>query len=337
MGSTSLAPRDDRGTGTDGGGPRLLSLYEQMLIVRRAEERLSKLFADGEIPGFIHLSIGQEATAVGVASALGRADTIASTHRGHGHALAKGMDLVPFFQELLGKDGGLCRGRGGSMHVADTTIGMLGANGIVGAGLPIALGSALAHQVRGDGAVAVAFFGDGAVAEGVLHETMNMAALWRLPLLLVCEHNGWSEFSPSARQLAVDLAQLAGAFGIRHERVDGDDVEAVSRASAGAVAELRRGAGPRFLECTTHRVRGHYEGDPQKYRDPAELEALARHDPLARCRRRLAELGAGAAELEAVQARVTAAVEAAVEAARTAPLPELGSALADVYAQDGRR
>jgi pyruvate dehydrogenase E1 component alpha subunit len=164
-----------------------------------------------------------------------------------------------------------------------------------------------------------------------------MAALWRLPLLLVCENNEWSEFSPSARQLAVNLGRLAAAFAIPFERVDGDDVEEVSRAAARVVAEIRGGAGPSFLECTTHRVRGHYEGDPQKYRDPVELEALASHDPLARCWRKLAELGVARSERDAIQARVESAVETAVETARAAPLPEFGGALSGVYARDGGR
>jgi pyruvate dehydrogenase E1 component alpha subunit len=308
-----------------------------MFLVRRVEQRLSSLFAAGEVPGFIHLSIGQEATAVGVASALRPDDTIASTHRGHGHALAKGMALTPFFLELLGKGEGLCGGRGGSMHVADTSIGMLGANGIVGAGLPIALGSALAHGVRRDGAIAVVFFGDGAAAEGVLHETLNMAALWRLPLLLVCENNGWSEFSPTSRQLAGTLRGFAAAFGIGFETVDGDDVEAVHAAASRIVEAVRGGGGPRFLECTTHRVHGHYEGDPQKYRDPGELQGLTAHDPVARCARRLAELGVGSDLLGEIAQRVEAQIEAAVAAARQASPPAFDAARADVYATDGGR
>jgi len=310
----------------------LLLLYERMLRVRRVELRLSALFAAGEIPGFIHLSVGQEATAVGIAAALRPDDTIASTHRGHGHALAKGMSLAPFFLELFGKAEGLCAGRGGSMHVADTSIGMLGANGIVGAGLPIALGSALAHAVRKTGGVAAAFFGDGAAAEGVLHETLNLAALWKLPLLLVCENNGWSEFSPTAGQLALSLPRLAAAFGIEFATVDGDDVEAVHEVATGLVARIRDGGGPRFLECSTHRVHGHYEGDPQKYRNPAELAAIAAHDPVARCARRLAELGADAALLDEVARRVDAEVDAAVATARQATSPAFEGARSDVYA-----
>src|SRR5271156_4463003 len=172
----------------------LLRLYAEMRLIREVEQRLSVLFGDGEIPGFIHLSIGQEAVAVGIAAALQRHDTLASNHRGHGHALAKGLDVSRFFLEILGRSEGYCGGRGGSMHVADMSVGMLGANGIVGAGLSIALGSALAHRTLGRPAIAVAFFGDGALAEGLLHECLNLAAVWRLPLLFVCENNGWGEF-----------------------------------------------------------------------------------------------------------------------------------------------
>jgi pyruvate dehydrogenase E1 component alpha subunit len=334
---SSSGPYARGATDDPGAADELRALYERMAIVRRVEARLSRLFADGEIPGFIHLAIGQEATAVGVAAALRTDDTIASTHRGHGHALAKGLDLSAFFRELLGRAGGLCEGRGGSMHVADTALGMLGANGIVGAGIPIALGSALAHQLRGGGAVAVAFFGDGAAAEGVLHETLNLGALWKLPLLFVCEHNGWSEFSPSARQLAATLSALAGAYGIPHAHVDGDDVEEVATTTRRLVSEIRRGGGPRFLESATHRVRGHYEGDPQKYRDPAELERLPQQDPLLLCRRRLLSLGVAEPALDDLLRSVDERIEAAVATARAAPLPEFEAAARDVYAAGGGR
>lgn len=180
----------------------LAALYRTMSLIRHVETALTRLFANGEVPGFIHLSIGQEAVAAGVAGVLLPQDSLATTHRGHGHVLARGMDVAGFMKEIMGREGGLCKGRGGSMHVADLSLGILGANGIVGAGIPIALGSAMAHRARKTGGVAVAFFGDGAMAEGVLHETLNMAALWKCPLLLVCENNGWSEFSPTSRQFA---------------------------------------------------------------------------------------------------------------------------------------
>ena len=312
------------------GENHLLGLYADMLLIRRAEERLSALFANGEVPGFIHLSIGQEAVPVGVMSALTADDSIASTHRGHGHALAKGLPLEGFFAELLARDEGLCRGRGGSMHVADLSIGMLGANGIVGAGLSLALGSALAHKRLGRKAVAVAFFGDGALGEGLLHECLNLASLWRLPLLFVCENNGWSEFLPSAKQIAFKLADLAPAYGIPYITVDGNDVAAVSTAATNAVAGARAGT-PAVLECVTARVRGHYEGDAQKYRDPAEIKALDARDPLRIAAARLARLGISEDRLQGLLAEVDHRIEAAISAARAGSDPDFAAARDDVY------
>ena len=311
-------------------GDTLLGLYRTMRRIRCAELRLAELFAAGEVPGFIHLSIGQEAVAAGVMAALGPADTIASNHRGHGHCLARGVDLAGLFAEIMGRDTGLCRGRGGSMHVADMHIGMLGANGIVGAGIPLAVGSALAHQVRGTGGVAVAFFGDGALAEGVLHESLNLAALWRLPLLLVCENNGWSEFSPAERQFAAKPLELAAAFGIAGEQVDGNDVLAV-RAAATRLRAQTASDGPRFLECITERVRGHYEGDPQRYR----AQGTPRHlpDPLEVTRAQATRAGIDGARLDAIDAEVEQEVAAAVERARAGAHPTFAAAAADVYSR----
>ena len=311
----------------------LLTLYEVMLLIRHAEQNLATLFANGEIPGFIHLSIGQEAVSAGVMSALRDEDTIASTHRGHGHALAKGMDLTGFFLELLGKEEGLCRGRGGSMHVAQASIGMLGANGIVGAGIPIAMGSALALKRRKCNSVAVAFFGDGAVAEGVLHETLNMAALWQLPLLFLCESNGWSEFSPVDRQIAASLDKLANTFGIPFTSVDGNDVYQVANVAAAIVGDIRRGGGPQFLECKTTRVRGHFEGDAQKYRPAVQLADLESSDPIRRAREVLFEAGGSEAEINGVDARVIQRVAEAIEQARKGTDPDFEAAVLDVYAK----
>lgn len=313
--------------------PRLRALYGTMVLVRQVETALSRLFADGEVPGFIHLSIGQEAIAAGVTSALGPADTLVTTHRGHGHVLARGIALDGFFKEIMGRMGGICQGRGGSMHVADTALGILGANGIVGAGIPIALGSAIAHAVRGNGAVAVAFFGDGAMAEGVMHETFNMAALWKVPLLLVCENNGWSEFSPTARQFVARLEALATAFGIGYEAVDGNDAMAVAVAAERAVVAIREGAGPRLLECATHRVRGHFEGDPQKYRSEDELHAGAANDPLARARAVLLAQGVAADALDGAAAGISVRIDSAIDAARADVLPDFAPALDDVYSR----
>ncbi len=312
---------------------RLQSHYQSMSLIRHVETALTRLFANNEVPGFIHLSIGQEAVAVGVASALQPQDSLATTHRGHGHVLARGMDVNGFMKEIMGREGGLCKGRGGSMHVADLSLGILGANGIVGAGIPIALGSAMAHQARKTGGVAVAFFGDGAMAEGVLHETLNMAALWKCPLLLVCENNGWSEFSPTSRQFAAKLEPLAGAFGVSYAKVDGNNVLAVADAAAQACTQLRAGRGPFVLECMTTRVRGHFEGDAQKYRDTDELESVHAHDPLIAARAQLQAMGVDTA---AIDRAIAAQVDDAVDAARADTLPTLGRAIQDVYTQTER-
>jgi pyruvate dehydrogenase E1 component alpha subunit len=309
---------------------RLLPLHRVMQRIRLMETRLSTLFADGEVPGFIHLSIGQEAVAAGVVGALGPKDTLATTHRGHGHVLARGVALDAFCKEILGKAGGICGGRGGSMHVADLSLGLLGANGIVGAGMPLATGSALAHKVRGTGGIAACFFGDGAMAEGALHECLNMAALWQLPALFVCENNGWSEFSPTSRQFAGTLTGLAAAFGLWRLEADGNDLSAVALAAEEAVARVRAGR-PGVLECVTTRVRGHFEGDSQPYRAAGELDAMAANDPLVRSAVRLRELGVAEAELKAIAEEEAAAVEAAVEAARADAAPDFAAALADVY------
>lgn len=302
-----------------------------MREIREVESALVKMFADSEVPGFIHLSIGQEGVAAGVMSALLPQDTMATTHRGHGHVLARGLDIDLFFREIMGKAGGICAGRGGSMHVSDMALGIIGANGIVGAGIPIALGSALAHDVKGNSGIAVAFFGDGAMAEGVLHETMNIASLWKLPLLLVCENNGWSEFSPTSRQFIAKLDSLASAFGLSYGRADGADVLEVADAAARIAQGLRSGQGAAVLECSTKRVRGHYEGDPQKYRDPAEIDGLDQADPLIAGRRRLLDFGMDEAEVQRIDDEIQAEVRSAVERARTDSLPEFEEALRGVY------
>jgi acetoin:2,6-dichlorophenolindophenol oxidoreductase subunit alpha len=312
------------------GRRRALDMFAVVLTIRQAELRLSSLFADGEIPGFIHLSVGQEAISAGIMAALEQRDTISSNHRGHGHAIARGVELASFFQEIMAKEEGCCRGRGGSMHVADAKAGMLGANGIVGAGIPIALGGALAHQVRKTGAISVVFFGDGALAEGVLHESLNLANLWKLPLLFVCENNGWSEFCPTSAEFTAKLTDLAAAFGIPAQTVDGNDLFAVYACALTAVAAARD-RGPQVLECMTRRVRGHFEGDPQRYRDPAEIARAGETDPVARVEATLLDMGVPEREIEAVRARVTEHIDAAVAAARKGTPPSFSAALADVY------
>jgi len=309
----------------------LEGLYRQLLLIRRCEERLSSLFADGLVPGFIHLSIGQEAVSVGVISQLTPEDTIASTHRGHGHAIAKGLPLEGLFAELLGRDAGLCRGRGGSMHVADMRVGMLGANGIVGAGASIALGSALAHKTLGREALAAVVFGDGALAEGLVHETLNMAKLLNVPLLVICENNGWSEFSPTDRQIAFTLERLAQAYGIDYSRANGNDVAEVYAAATPLIAKVRGGYGPVILECATTRVRGHYEGDAQKYRDAGEIEQLGERDPIRVTAQQLLASGTPEARLAEIAEAVEREVEEALTAARAGAEPDFAEALSDVY------
>jgi pyruvate dehydrogenase E1 component alpha subunit len=310
----------------------LRRLYGVMLRIRRVEETLSTLFAAKEIPGFIHLSSGQEAVPAGLAAHLRPTDTIAITHRGHGHALAKGVPLEAFFAEMLGRDTGICRGRGGSMHIADARVGMLGANGIVAGGLSIATGSALAHQLDARGAIAVACFGDGALAEGIVHECLNVAALWRLPCLFLCENNGWSEFTPTARQWSGRLAALAQAFDLPYAQVDGVDALAVSAVAERLIGTLRAGGRPSVLECNVARFQGHFEGDPQKYRADDEKAALASRDPVRHARERLLASGIDAAELESLEAAVRAEIDTALATARAAPAPQFADAAADVYA-----
>jgi pyruvate dehydrogenase E1 component alpha subunit len=309
----------------------LLDQYRQMLLIRLVEERLTVLFADGEVPGFIHLGIGQEAVAVGVISQLEPDDTVASNHRGHGHALAKGLSITSFFYELLGMEQGLCKGRGGSMHVADFELGLLGANGIVGAGMSIAVGSALAHKTLKRNAVAVAFFGDGALAEGLFHESINMAKLLELPILFVCENNGWSEFSPTDAQIAFQLDELTAGYGISYSKAFGNDVSEVAQTAKLAVDQIRETSVPALLECKTLRVRGHFEGDAQKYRE-SDCQEVEAHDPIRITSEKLLETGVQQSTLDDIRTQINKSIEAAVVAARRGTLPDFQSALAGVYA-----
>src|SRR5213078_1550736 len=245
-------------------------MQRRMLLIRGFEERVAALYRDGEVPGFVHLSTGQEASAVGACWPLRPADVITSTHRGHGHCLAKGLDPLGMFAELMGKDQGTNRGRGGSMHIADPHLGIFGANGIVAASLPIAVGAATAAQLRADGNVAMAFFGDGALAQGALHEALNLAAVWRLPVIFFCENNGYAEFSPASTQHAASLEQRAAGYGTTCLAVDGNDVAATAAAMTSVLAATRAGEGPVVIEAATYRWHGHYEGDPERYRTADE-------------------------------------------------------------------
>ena len=295
-----------------------LALYETMLLIRRVEERLRDDSAAGRLPGAVHLYIGEEAVAAGVCAHLRDSDYATSTHRGHGHFLAKGGDAAAMMAEIWAKREGICQGMGGSMHVADLSKGILGANGIVGAGLPIAAGAAFGAQLAGRGAVSVAFFGDGAANQGVLMETLNIAALWRLPLVFVCENNGFSEFTPAAQVTAGVIADRARAFSVPAREVDGNDVTEVWQAAGEAVARAREGGGPSFVEARTYRIQGHFEAESfvlsgGRYREEAEIERWRRADPVARYRAALTGSGtAAAAELEEIDAGVLARVAGAV-------------------------
>ena len=262
-----------------------------MVLIREFEQRVAVLYRAGEVPGFVHLSIGQEATAVGACWPLRPDDVITSTHRGHGHCLAKGLDPLGMFAELMAREQGTNRGRGGSMHIADPGIGIFGANGIVAAGVPIAVGAATAARLRDDGTVTVAFFGDGAVAHGAFHEAVNLAAVWELPTVFFCENNGYAEFSPAATQHAASLEQRAAGYGIGYVAVDGNDVVATASAMEQVVAGIRAGDGPTLVEATTYRWHGHYEGDPESYRTEEEVREWEARDPLLVHEKRLLAAG----------------------------------------------
>jgi 2-oxoisovalerate dehydrogenase E1 component len=295
--------------------------HRRMLLIRGFEQRVAALYRDGEVPGFVHLSIGQEATAVGACWPLRPADVITSTHRGHGHCLAKGLDPLGMFAELMGKDQGTNRGRGGSMHIADPNIGIFGANGIVAAGVPIAVGAATAAQLRADGSVAVAFFGDGAPAQGAFHEALNLAAVWKVPVVFFCENNGYAEFSPAATQHAASLQQRAAGYGIEYVSVDGNDAVATAATMEDVVLAVRAGSGPVVVEAATYRWHGHYEGDPERYRPSAEVEAWEARDPLLGHGARLREAGVEEGEIKALEASVAEELDKAVDAARLLARP----------------
>jgi pyruvate dehydrogenase E1 component alpha subunit len=305
-----------------------------MALIRAFETRVAELYRDGEIPGFVHTSLGQEAVAVGVCAALGPDDYLATTHRGHGHCLAKGVDVDGMMAELFAKATGLCGGKGGSMHVADPSRGVLGANAIVGASLPLATGAALSSKLLGQRRVAVAFFGEGAVNQGAFHESANLAAIWSLPLLLVCENNRYAEFSDSRKLTRVaSVAKRAEAYGIDGVTVDGNDVTAVQHATGDAAELARRGEGPVLLEMETYRWHGHYEGDEQPYKASGEDEEWRQRDPVLLAERRLIDSGERSPdELAAVREQARHRVEEAVDRARAADPPELEEAFRHVFA-----
>ncbi len=302
-----------------------LGLYELMFRIRCFEEAADDLYTRGQMPGIAHLYIGEEAVAVGVCSVLRDDDYITSTHRGHGHCLAKGADVRRMFAELLGKASGYCRGKGGSMHIADQDTGNLGANGIVGGSTSIVAGAGLSARLRGTDQVAVAFFGDGALGQGQLYESMNMAQLWHLPVVYVCENNHYGEYTPNDLTIAGTILDRAKAFGLDAHQINGQDVRAVRTATWNAVQRARAGTGPSFLLCTTYRYRGHHVGDVDRpYRTRTEeAEWQTQRDPLLTLSRWLAaEFQVEQSVVEQLERQVRADVEEAVQFALDEPFPE---------------
>jgi TPP-dependent pyruvate/acetoin dehydrogenase alpha subunit len=309
-------------------------LHALIALIRAFETQVAQLYRDGDIPGFVHTSLGQEAIAAGVGAALREDDYLATTHRGHGHVVAKGADVDRMMAELFAKGTGLCHGKGGSMHVADPARGILGANAIVGASVPLAVGAALSSKLLRQGRVAVSFFGEGAVNQGAFHEAANLAAIWDLPVILVCENNVYAEFTDSRTMARVpSVAERAAAYGIAAVVVDGNDVEAVHRATLDAAERCRSGEGPVLIEAETYRWHGHYEGDAQPYKPEDESTAWRERDPLLRAGRLLVERGeADEDELERVRREARERIDQAVEAARAADGPDPREAYADVFA-----
>ncbi|MDI9568918.1 MAG: thiamine pyrophosphate-dependent dehydrogenase E1 component subunit alpha [Bacillota bacterium] len=312
---------------------KLVWMYRKMVEIRIFESRVAELFAAGKIPGFVHLYIGEEAVAVGACANLKDTDFITSTHRGHGHCIAKGGRLDLMRAELFAKETGYCKGKGGSMHIADVEIGILGANGIVGGGLGIAPGAGLSAKMRGTDQVTICFFGDGASNQTTFHEGINLASAWKLPVIFVCENNQYGiSLHQSRHQNITDIADRATAYGIPGVVVDGNDVMAVYEAVGEAVKRARAGEGPSLVECKTYRWRGHFEGDPQMYRPQEEIEEWKAKDPIPRFEALLAEMGVMTAEeAEAIRKEVAAEVEAAVEFAEKSPEPAPEAALEDLY------
>jgi pyruvate dehydrogenase E1 component alpha subunit len=316
---------------------QMAQMLRTMILIREFDERAIQLRVAGKIYGSLHPYVGQEAVAVGVCSRLTVRDRVTSTHRGHGHCIAKGADIRRMMAELLGRVDGYCRGKGGSMHIADFSVGMLGANGIVGGGLPIACGAALAAQLEGQGRVAVCFFGDGAAAEGEFHEALNIAAVWKLPIVFVCENNQYAANNAVAVQHpGPDIAVHAGPYQMPGVVVDGNDVLAVAAATGEAVARARRGEGPTLLECKTYRWHFHFMRAtlPPETRPPAEVAAWKARDPIARLAQHGLEHGwLTAADLTALRERVGVELDEAVAFAEASPFPDPKDLLVDMFAE----
>ena len=311
----------------------VLGALARMHRIRRFEEAAEDSYIRGLSYGTMHLSIGQEATAVGICAPLSDADYITSTHRGHGHCIAKGADLTPMFAEFLGREAGYCKGRGGSMHIAEPAKGNLGANGIVAGGLPIAVGAALSAKKRRTGAVAAAFFGDGANNEGAFHEALNLASIWKLPVVFVCENNQYAMSTAIARATAVaNVADRATAYGVPGVMVDGNDFAAVAAAAFEATDRARAGDGPTLIEAKTYRTRGHSRSDRNRYRTREEIDAWTARDPIARFEKEIIAFGlADEAEIKAIAAAVEKEMAEAVAAASASPWPSVADLTRDVY------
>ena len=315
---------------------QLRQMYRRMITIRKFEEAVWELYTSATMPGLAHLYIGQEAVAVGVCQALHQDDYITSTHRGHGHCLAKGAKVDQMFAELLGRAAGYCHGKGGSMHIADPTVGNLGANGIVGGSQAIAAGAALSAKIRGSGQVAVCFFGDGALNQGLLFESMNMASIWKLPVIYVCENNLYGEYTPMASVTgSANIAARGEAFDIPSHLVDGQDVLAVYQCTAEAVKRARAGEGATFLVCNTYRYRGHHVGDQQRAYRTREEEAHWQQDrdPIRRFATWLVtEQQATEAQLKEIEAEVEQEIQTSVDFAKKAPFPGESEVTQHVYA-----
>lgn len=314
---------------------QMVGLYTTMVKIRLFEEKVSELFAGGKIPGFVHLYIGEEAVATGVCANLETHDYITSTHRGHGHLISKGGDLKRMMAELFGRETGYCKGKGGSMHIADVELGILGANGIVGGGPPLAAGAALACQYQGTGGIAVCFFGDGASNQGTTHEAMNLASCWKLPVVFVNENNLYGISCCTAKSMCVaDIADRAAAYGMPGVVVDGNDVVAVYEAASEAVRRAREGDGPSLLECKTYRHKGHFEGDPCVYRNEDELKEWKEKDPILRFEEKLIGLKVLTPErIAGIRDAVQKNLDEAVAFAETSSAPSLESLQSDVYTE----
>jgi acetoin:2,6-dichlorophenolindophenol oxidoreductase subunit alpha len=312
----------------------LLRAYRTMRTIREFEERLHVDFARGDIPGFVHLYAGEEAAGTGIMMHLHDGDRIASTHRGHGHCIAKGVDVVEMMKEIYGKKGGSCHGKGGSMHIADLGKGMMGANGILGAGAPLACGAALAAKYRKRGDVAISFVGDGASNQGMFLESLNLAAVWNLPVVFVVENNGYAESTSRDYAVAVDsYVDRAAGFGLPGVTVDGTDFFAVHEAAGEVIKRAREGGGPSLLECKMIRFFGHFEGDQQTYRGKGEVEDIrANRDCIRKFRAQVTAAGVVAgAELDAIDAEARDLIDTAVKEAKAAPEPPAADLLTDVY------